>query len=971
MDETAVQEAREWIKNVERRAAHSAASSHPTPNHPFQDDMPLIPTDDVEREAKALLSSWLQHDIHHHHLDLGSTEGDDDLADVDFRPTKPRAATKAKTQASKRHRKQNAHFLEDDDFLPDSLMYHALAGPSLEHETVDDVLSRMMAAHVDVDIDPTPKSLRHYEAKKPSRKPPHLKRQESAADVQLRQKKAQQLREQKEKERKARVREKIQAKERKRAAAELLRKEEQQQAALAKLEERRANLEAARLKRELHERERKERELHLQQQKIQVQAGAILLREQQLKEKALLKEKQRQEQLQKRHEQIRKIQKEFVKEKKSLRRLKTLRLCFQSWRSLVAERHAKLRRLTAVRDFKLMSHAWNHWRSHARTRREKLEQDALRRALLREKRAVFQADNFYSSNLLAKTFVAWQVWARRQHQERELQQQQEQFKTRRERLLRLASQSSLDNRTQQQQLPQHEQQEKPAPQQHQPERKPHHQHQMQHGHCEPATSSHTARTNFPRQPKRCKQAKQPQQDFRPFQEDSSSEDEQTASTITADEARMQKHRKELNEFVTHFSNSTDPTAFVRLRQAKPKRAKEPSVPVVSNVDERVVIMNRVKAGKISVSEGLKLIADIDKQQMQMAAVKELEANSRISRNAKGVEVLTPKTEEALAPKTKSQQMRRESHTRPPRQQHRVANHAQETGEVIVFAPARELMEKDAAGSKKTAWLPTKPMNLRGMEERAARRNELKRQREERQKQKEEQKKADLERQRQAELEAIEEEKRQRREKRKEEQRREKEKQEELERRRKESAEKRARADQHHRQAVIKFYGWRPWVQLIQSIKQSQNMAEEHHNNKLKRKAWALLCQVAEQRQKEREQIADNFRFLKLARRVWDGWLEACKDMRYFNDLARRQHKRRLLGKTLTAWRTYTSQQVQIFAVKDRMARLHYDATLKKRCLLLLRENVVESKKERKREARRKELRAKVASWLPDYEGSSH
>eukprot|EP00058_Branchiostoma_floridae_P027974 XP_002613465.1 hypothetical protein BRAFLDRAFT_71932 [Branchiostoma floridae] len=265
-----------------------------------------------------------------------------------------------------------------------------------------------------------------------------------------------------------------------------------------------------------------------------------------------------------------------------------------------------------------------------------------------------------------------------------------------------------------------------------------------------------------------------------------------------------------------------------------------------------------------------------------------------------------------------------------------------------------------------------------MEERAALREEKKRQIEERKRRKEEERVLRLQAEEEAKRQAEEEEKRARLERIREEKRlmkqRELEKQERLER----QAQQNATADQHYRNSLLRNQGWAPWRRLVNQSRHNMQVAVDHHTEELLRRClvpWYDYTQEVLQHKADMATEFCNFITVRRCFRSWRRGLQRCVTLservcvKELQEARAERHRQlRMREKCFRVWMDYAMEERLAGIEKDRMAVEHNVIRVQRKAFRAWQQLPVLARKDRERERRRTEMRKKVANILPDFQG---
>lgn len=109
----------------------------------------------------------------------------------------------------------------------------------------------------------------------------------------------------------------------------------------------------------------------------------------------------------------RKLRKAALADLRARHRLRVLRRCFSGWRNLSQLHSQTVRRFRDKANFRMVMVTWAVWKATHRRAGEVRDAAASRRALLKEQRQTEAAADYHNATVLARTFLAWQRWARK------------------------------------------------------------------------------------------------------------------------------------------------------------------------------------------------------------------------------------------------------------------------------------------------------------------------------------------------------------------------------------------------------------------------------------------------------------------------------------------------------------------------------------------------------------------------------
>ncbi|KAM9169648.1 coiled-coil domain-containing protein 191 isoform 1-T1 [Pangshura tecta] len=256
--------------------------------------------------------------------------------------------------------------------------------------------------------------------------------------------------------------------------------------------------------------------------------------------------------------------------------------------------------------------------------------------------------------------------------------------------------------------------------------------------------------------------------------------------------------------------------------------------------------------------------------------------------------------------------------------------------------------------------------LKAMEERAIHRAERRRELEEAKRKREEEKLVQLK---------AEEEERQRKEaaekeaqleKRREERRQQKLKELEKQRRLEKEQQLLAKARDHYKKVLLRKRGLEPWKRLREQAKENMVMAQKHHCSGLQRKCLLAWLRHVQESLAEKMARAEEFSSRMLLRRGFRSWLKYKDYLSALEERASRLYAASLKKKLLWAWFDLLNEEKSALWEKQKIAAEHSDRRIAVTMFRSWRQYPALMKEEREKEARREQLRKRVAEILPDF-----
>ncbi|XP_065270431.1 coiled-coil domain-containing protein 191 [Emys orbicularis] len=256
--------------------------------------------------------------------------------------------------------------------------------------------------------------------------------------------------------------------------------------------------------------------------------------------------------------------------------------------------------------------------------------------------------------------------------------------------------------------------------------------------------------------------------------------------------------------------------------------------------------------------------------------------------------------------------------------------------------------------------------LKAMEERAIHRAERRRELEEAKRKREEEKLVQLkaeeeERQRKeaAEKEAL-------LEKRREERRQQKLKELEKQRRLEKEQQLLAKARDHYKKVLLRKQGLEPWKRLTDQAKENMVVAQKHRCSGLQRKCLLAWLRHVQESLAEKMARAQEFSSRMLLRRGFRSWLKYKDYLSALEERASRLYAASLKKKLLWAWFDLLNEEKSALWEKQKIAAEHSDRRITLTMFRAWRQYPALMKEEREKEARREQLRKRVAEILPDF-----
>uniref|UniRef100_A0A8C3SM56 Coiled-coil domain containing 191 n=1 Tax=Chelydra serpentina TaxID=8475 RepID=A0A8C3SM56_CHESE len=256
--------------------------------------------------------------------------------------------------------------------------------------------------------------------------------------------------------------------------------------------------------------------------------------------------------------------------------------------------------------------------------------------------------------------------------------------------------------------------------------------------------------------------------------------------------------------------------------------------------------------------------------------------------------------------------------------------------------------------------------LKAMEERAIHRAERRRELEEVKRKREEEKLGQLK---------AEEEERQRKEtaekeaqleKRRAERRQQKLKELEKQRRLEKEQQLLAKARDHYEKVLLRKQGLEPWKRLREQAKENMAAAQKHHCSGLQRKCLLAWLWHIQETLAEKMARAEEFSSRMLLRRGFRNWLKYKDYLSALEEGASKLYAASLRKKLFWAWFDLLNEEKSALWEKQKIAAEHSDRRITLTMFRAWRQYPALMKDEREKEARREQLRKRVAEILPDF-----
>uniref|UniRef100_A0A673KZR9 Coiled-coil domain-containing protein 191-like n=1 Tax=Sinocyclocheilus rhinocerous TaxID=307959 RepID=A0A673KZR9_9TELE len=219
------------------------------------------------------------------------------------------------------------------------------------------------------------------------------------------------------------------------------------------------------------------------------------------------------------------------------------------------------------------------------------------------------------------------------------------------------------------------------------------------------------------------------------------------------------------------------------------------------------------------------------------------------------------------------------------------------------------------------------------------------------------------------LRAEEEEKQKEVERKKEEKRQQRKRELEKQKRAEREQELSKRAAQHYLRTLLLHRGLAPWKHLLEQSHVNTQRAVDHYTLALQRRCFCSWLQSVDEAHAEREASANQLYHRILLQRVVCSW-KRLKDLRFILEArAERFHRTRTQKKVFMALLDHATEERITAWDNEQRAEQHNSRRAVKKCFAGWRRLPVVLREEKEREARREQLRRKVADILPDFRSS--
>lgn len=708
---------------------------------------------------------------------------------------------------------------------------------------------------------------------------------------------------------------------------------------------------------------------------------------------------------QKKYEERQRLLAQRIREleaKEAANNLKLLHKHFSAWYNLVLDRRLKMGKARAMYDWKLILRAWNAWRSYVRSRRVERETKQYEKDVIHTQRNQQIAEQHSRLTLLRKYFIAWQVWVHSEQDRRQLEQAQNNTRNKMMSLLEAAAAGKLWQ-------PDETGSVKSTP------RQPHTDRQstaekihamFQSTRKLPPKDSDSLSTtrsdvSTPQSHHKVPRSRIPTEPWQVTRQHLNLTAEEMASlpggepTCSPEEmdakilkkyGRQAWHKKEVSPF-EHRHAAQKKILEVQKQQIKEQQRQIEELQFKSTHME---LQKQLAEQKLVLQEMSKQLDDSEQEVVETnhQTLKKPANNIRDKEKVSAEKSSQKTVEKSGRQRPKSANPSGEKKNSPRNTRSRPHSATQPDGKSAGLISQGEKPDTSHSGSftsrsgatttrtdisrpvsyTSTASHQTKYLQvLKNMEDRAAERARLKKEREEKRRQAEEQRLAELEAQAAVQRQQEEEEKKARASAYRERKRLEKQREAERLLQEEKYRQQCELADEHYRKAILKYRGLVPLRKLVEMAKENNTVAEKHYQTALKRRVLLGWCHYVKEEWQEKEALATEMSNFLAIKHCFQNWKLYKHHMIIEEEKAKRHYQVNLVNKIFQAWRDYANEEKVASWEKDRRAREHYRRLLLQRHFKAWLHLPEEIEKEKERERRREELRQKVAAILPDFE----
>ncbi|XP_067402165.1 coiled-coil domain-containing protein 191 isoform X2 [Emydura macquarii macquarii] len=176
----------------------------------------------------------------------------------------------------------------------------------------------------------------------------------------------------------------------------------------------------------------------------------------------------------------------------------------------------------------------------------------------------------------------------------------------------------------------------------------------------------------------------------------------------------------------------------------------------------------------------------------------------------------------------------------------------------------------------------------------------------------------------------------------------------------------AKARDHYEKVLLRKQGLEPWKRLREQAKENMAMAQKHHSSGLQRKCLLAWLQHIQTSLAGKMARAEEFFSCLLLRRGFRSWLKYKDYFSVLEERASRLHAASLKKKLFWAWFDLLNEEKSALWEKQKIAAEHSDRRITLTMFRAWRQYPALMKEEKEKEARREQLRKRVAEILPDF-----
>ncbi|XP_048588264.1 coiled-coil domain-containing protein 191 isoform X2 [Nematostella vectensis] len=708
-------------------------------------------------------------------------------------------------------------------------------------------------------------------------------------------------------------REKNARKEAEHLARQQILKEERERQARIKQEEQLVQQEMMRIRRAMEEEKRQKKE---QAQREQMKlAEAEQMARQYMEEEERRKEQKRQQEQEAKEEMRRLLLKQMEEQAATVARqnLQLLRRHFSAWYTVVVEQRIKFGKASALADWRCKLRAWNAWRAYVWHIKSDKEAQAIAVQMKERHRKEQIALNFHRKHLLQRCIVAWQLFVRESQHNRKLQEEHQRKTNKMAALLEAAASGRLWNKNSQET-----------------------------GDNEISVQDVELVDSRPSTARKVDEIFS--QDPRRPPTDRSSVDA-TGSTSRRAEVAFLPNKPHMKAWGNNSGNARPKTT------AKKDTSR-------TNHSALGLVRDRPASARKYVNKQRTSSANAAKVSDLRARLKESSKISKGFHRSRSTDMINSRNSE-MGP---DRVMEFED----------VSQSDDDQSDLLVdldterSATSTKLLSREA---KVKSNKPTTTPLMLAMEARAKEREARKALIEKRKRKLEEEKLAKL-KEEQARKEAeVEKEKQEILKKKREERRLARERELEKQRRLEEIRQLNVKAEQHYCRTLLMKYGLSPWRQLVAMAHQNLSSAIEHHAQALVITCFYPWLQFARENSRRQQEAADQLFRRILLRRSWRSWRKYGQHMVRLEVVAEDYCSAARLRKYFRLWQCWVTDEQILYWEKERRAHEHDLVRLQKLAFTYWKKLIPMAQEERKREARKLEMRNRVKAWLPDFQGT--